>query len=457
MIIGLANGDSLVPVPEIDRIGDQMDSPDTPVPRIAFLGFCERAETLTEGHVVFWKQNLLGLSNMRAFYVFPANLRGLTFVIAMYRPSAGESFKLIFRSSTGAPPFDITFNIQGFTQAGTEPDSKIVETEHMTGILSQGWQLAAITLGTNALVLAEGNYDIFLTESNGEQYVGYVTLVQAIVPPYTPEQINAIKSDPLARKFVRLQYSCKSCPDQFKAYAGVERSESLEQQGFQWNLDIQQETFVCSCGNTFLSLLSIKMGLHGLLQRNIDPQTSQKFSSVRLYEQTTLEQFCRELLALIDAPSKEEELQNFLESHPVFFHIFVPKKILFKPRILTKHVADFAVLNTRDELLLIEIERPGIPLLKRDGDITAGLGHALFQVRTWMQDVNDHRAAILDAWDIEIREVARVRGVVVAGRRPKDEKMLRLLRSVSSTDTELFTYDDLLNSITELIRHIANV
>ena len=434
-----------------------MDSPADSVPRFAFLGFCERAETLTEGHVIFWKKNLLGISTMRAFYVFPANLRGLTIVFAIYKARAGDIFKLIFRSKTGAPSFEMTLNLQTFTIANAQTNSTVVEAEHMTGVASQGWGLVAMKLETDVQVDAEGNFDILLAESNGEQYVGSVTLGQIIVPPYTPEQLNALKSDPLARKFVRLLYSCKSCHDQFKAYAGVERSESLEQQGFQWNLDILQEKFTCSCGKAVINLLPIKMGLHGFLQRNTDPQTSHTISPVRLYEQTTLEQFCREFLTIVDASSKEEEVQNFLESHLVFFHTFVPNKIIFKPRILTKYVADFAVLNNRDELLLIEIERPRIPLLKKDGDMTSELSHAFFQVRTWMQAVNNHRAAVLEAWDIETREVSRVRGVVIAGRRPKNGKMLRLLRSVSSGETELFTYDDLLDSITELIRHVANV
>lgn len=426
-------------------------------PRIAFLGFCERAETLTEGHLVFWKHNLLGVSNMRAFYVFPANLNGLTLVLAIYRPTVGDSFNLVFRGTAAESPFNISLNFQSFLHVNAQKDSTISESEVTTGSASQGWELIPTKLGADVLVYSEGNYDIFLSGDNQEQYIGTVTFAQVVVPPYTPEQINALKSDPLARKFVRMLYSCQSCHDQFKAYAGVERSESLEGQGFQWNLEIQSEKFVCSCGKSAINLLPFKTGLHGLLQRSIDLQTSTNVSSVRLYEKTTLEQFCRELLALIDVPSKEEQLQTFLESHAVFFHIFVPKRILFKPRILSKYVADFAVLNTRDELLVIEIERPGIQLLKRDGDTTADLGHAFFQVRTWIQELNDHRAAVLDAWKMQIGDVAKVRGVVVAGRRPKDEKMLKLLRSASSTDTELFTYDDLLDSVTELIRHVANV
>jgi len=204
------------------------------------------------------------------------------------------------------------------------------------------------------------------------------------------------------------------------------------------------------------SVAPIRTGLHGLLRRNLKPQTDTTTSSSRLYEQSSLEEQCRQMLKLIDADTREEELQNFLESHVIFFHVFMPKRIFFKPRILTKHVADFAVLNARDELLLVEIERPHLRLVKQDGDITADLGHAFYQVRTWAQVLDEHRTAALDAIGLRIDEVAKVRGVVVAGRKPADENKLKLLRAVSTSEIELYTYDDLLGSVTELIKHVAS-
>jgi len=176
-----------------------------------------------------------------------------------------------------------------------------------------------------------------------------------------------------------------------------------------------------------------------------------------MYERTALEQYCRELLKLIETDTPEEELQNFLESHPIFFHLFLPTKIILKPPILTKYFADFAILNARNELLLVEIERSNLKLLKKDGGKTAELEHAFYQVRTWKQVIDDHRGAALDALSLELKEVANVKGVVVAGRKPPDERKLRMLRSVSSADIELYTYDDLLGAVTELIKHVANV
>lgn len=169
----------------------------------------------------------------------------------------------------------------------------------------------------------------------------------------------------------------------------------------------------------------------------MNPQTQTDVSAVRLYEKTTLEQYCKDLLKLIEPNTAEQELQDFLESHPIFFHVFLPKRIIFKPPILTKYFADFAVLNARDELLLIEIERPHLKMLKKDAGRTADLEHAFHQVRTWKQVLDDHRAAALDAIGLQLHEVAKVRGVVVAGRKPSDERMLRMLRSLSNADIHI--------------------
>lgn len=432
-------------------------SRETEVPRLAFLGFCDRAEEITEGHTLFWRLNLLGLSKARAFYVFPTNLRGLKLALAIFRPKAGDSFSLTFRGMQGQPSFDFSMAITSVVYSEAGQDSSVSDTEHTAGVAEAGWAFVPSEISTDILVTSPGSYEVFLNRENEQQYVGAVTLAQISLPPYTAEELTALKSDPLATKFVRMNIGCNSCHDEMKAYAGVERSPSLEAQGFCWNHDITSNEFLCSCGRSRFSLIPIRTGLHGLLRRNINPKTDTNISAVRLYEQTTLEEYCRELLRLIEVDSREEVLQNFLESHPIFFHVFLPKKIIFKPPILTKYVADFAVLNARDELLLIEIERPGIVLLKKDGDITADLSHAFHQVRTWTQVLNDHRAAALEAIGLKLDEVTRVRSVVVAGRKPSDERQLKMLRPVSTAETELFTYDDLLTSVTELIKHVANV
>ncbi|HEY1924714.1 MAG TPA: Shedu anti-phage system protein SduA domain-containing protein [Candidatus Acidoferrum sp.] len=86
--------------------------------------------------------------------------------------------------------------------------------------------------------------------------------------------------------------------------------------------------------------------------------------------------------------------------------------------------------------------------------ITAGLQHAVTQVVDWIQEVNDHRAAVLSALRMELKDVAAVRGIVIAGRTPADREDARALRRSFSGDVELFTYDDLLRDVAEIIRQV---
>lgn len=209
-------------------------------------------------------------------------------------------------------------------------------------------------------MMTPGTYKVFLDDEGIEQYLGDVSFLHYRIEPYTPEQIAAIKSDPLARKYVRFEVNCKLCGDVFKAYAGVEKSKASEDQGYRWNFEIQESEFVCSCGKTRTNLDYIKTGLHGYLQRNLAPLTQTNVSAVRMYEKRALEQSCEEFLKLIEDDTEEEVVQKFLESHEIFFNLFMPKQINIKPPILTKYKADFAVLNGRNELLLIEIERPNL-------------------------------------------------------------------------------------------------
>jgi hypothetical protein len=165
--------------------------------------------------------------------------------------------------------------------------------------------------------------------------------------------------------------------------------------------------------------------MHGLLSRNLTPDDQGTADYVRLNETTKLEDDCRQLKALLAQNAPEEALQKFLEEHPIFFARFSASRLISKPKILTKYVADFAFVNHRKELLLVEIEQAGMRLLTKQRRITADLQHAVTQVTDWMQLVNDHKTAVLSGLEIELKEVAVVRGVVIAGRRPSDDEDAR--------------------------------
>lgn len=428
------------------------------VPRLAFLGFCDRLANIRAGHPLLWHTNVIGISMTRVSHIFPLNLNGDNLLAALYDARSGETFKLLFRSKVGLQPFqiDVTVEVEANEIVPGESAASVIESRP-DGLLMPGWGLVANAISTDVMVNEPGEYEVFYCAGESEQFLGRAVFAHATVPPLSSEDIAAIRSDPLGAKQVRVTVTCKICGDSLKAYAGLERQESAEKEGWAWNLEIQKERFICGCGKTNFSLVPIRTGLHGMLRRNLSASAGPQISMVRQYEQSALEEHCRSFRRLVDSNPGEETIQRFLENHPIFFHLFVPEKLMFKSPVLTKYFVDFAIVNNRKELLLVEIEKPSLRLLKKDGGVTADLQHALDQVRSWLRLFNDHKAAALDGLNLKLDEVAKIKGVVIAGRKPKDEGQTRILRSTSWGDIEVFTYDDLLRSVAEIVKQVASV
>ena len=435
--------------------GEMVGTPQTiqaQAPRVAVLGWCDRAARIESAHPALSHISIQGLSGTRVSHFFPFSLRGSVFVLGVYNGRPGEVLTVEFRHSSGNTAFGFQLIVNNILKFDEESKSyQIVEN---SGNVQQGWFFQTFSIDTEVLILEPDTLKAFLVGNGAEQFLGQFHLVHASHPPYSADQVAALRSDPLARKMVRIGYSCSTCGHNLRIYAGLEKSRQQEEEGWQWFADLPDE-FRCGCGKMAFSLMYLRTGLHGLLSRNLAPDSEPSETFLRLYEVTKLEEDCRAFKELIDNAAPEERVQDFLEKHPVFFSRFTPHRLIPKPKILTKFVADFAILNQRKELLLVEIEKPGIRLLTKERRITADLQHAVTQVTDWIQEVNDHRAAVLDSLKIELREVAIVRGVVVAGRSPVEDEEGRALRRAFSGSVDFFTYDDLLRDTAALIRQIA--
>lgn len=446
--------------PAPNNRNDELREPETSptsqppgVPRVAFLGFCERSVEVTKGHQVFWHTNVIGLSKTKVSFVFPLNLRGQKIALAIYEPKVGGQFLLRFRPSQKRNQFEVKVGLTGATEIASEGTSLLTK-ELAQGTAIPGWVFMVTTVDAEVIAVEPDTYKVILVDSGAECYLDTINLLHAPVPPFTPEDLAAIRSDPLALKSARIAISCKICGDALRAYTGIERSDKFEADGWIWH-EVLGDRFRCKCGAQDFTLIPLRTGFHGVLRRNITPAANFAGDVVRLYESTALEEYCRKFLELIDSFVHEGEIHDFLLSHPVFFSMFLPVKLLSKRPVLSKYVVDFAVLNARKELVLIEIERPGSKLVKKDGGISADLQHALDQVRSWLQVFDDHRGAALDGLGLKLEDVAKVKGVVIAGRTPKDETAARLLRAAEWGGIDVFTFDDLLKSATEILRRIA--
>ena len=421
-------------------------------PRVVIVGWCDRAARIEGPHPALAQTNIQGLTSSRVSHIFPLSLRDLTLVLCLYNPKAGESFAVRFRHSDGAKAFDLTMSLAN-VQVYELGDKRY--TDSPAGSQELGWHVMTTQVANDVLIVRPDTLNAFLITPDGEQLLGSFNLLHASLPLYTADQVAALRSDPLARRIVRVRYSCSECDAKLKTYAALERNRALEGEGYSWFADLGED-FRCTCGKLSFSLQYLRTGLHGLLSRNFTPDDRAAGDYVRLYETTKLEDDCRQFKALLDKKVAEEELQNFLEAHPIFFARFSASRLIPKPKIMIKYVADFAILNRRKELLLIEIEKASTQLLTKERRITSGLQHAVTQVTDWIQEVSDHKAAVLNSHGIELKEVAVVRGVVIAGRSPGDDEDARSLRRAFSGDVDFYTYDDLLRDTTEIIRRVAN-
>jgi Domain of unknown function (DUF4263) len=185
---------------------------------------------------------------------------------------------------------------------------------------------------------------------------------------------------------------------------------------------------------------------------------SGEISSIPLYEKSSIESLRVEFVNLLNSDPLEESLQKFIEGNPILLHQFTPVRLSFKPAILTRFNADFAVVTPEKELVLIEIERAGTRLLKSDGGQHSELTHAIDQVHNWLGVTRDHLLAVLDdSLHVPREMVGTVRGVVIAGRDlGNDASYLRSLKARYRGDIKFLTYDDLAAALAALSQSLGD-
>lgn len=352
-------------------------------PRVCFVGLYQNASQITTDAGIPIGINILGLSSNIVSTIYPLGLGGMGIVLAIFNPKSSEKLKLVFKNVENNDSFYITFEMTTETHGEVDPLK-----------VGAGWFPIIGRAPEQALVTRPGQFAIFVNiDGEKEEFIGYLAFQEAVPPPLTEATVEAIKADPMASKAVRFSLKCNKCGAELRTYTALSRSQQSESDGWIWQTDLP-DTFTCSCGATSIPLKYLKQGLHGLLRRN--PRRGDLLTAMTaLYEVSALEQYCLEFRQLLEKkPDNEAVLQSFLEEHKIFLHRFAATQIITKPPILSKFNADFIILNNRKELLLIEIEKSTISLLKKAKNsfgVTADLQHAIDQVRSWRQIFDDFR------------------------------------------------------------------
>ena len=456
------NDSFLIPSPILQHSNDLGFSSE-----IAFLGVCDRGSNRrfdTKNGGMFLATDILSLTYFAAPLFYPFNIAGLILCFAFSdKVKLNEEYKIhIYNERKNSIGFiNITPTLYDAKLGDLADQAKVdVFKKAIADDKGIGWHLYPIKLGTDCKILAyePGMYTMVLEKDGAKQIVGRLGLALSEVPPLTDEMREAIKSNPTAAKFARIEIGCSKCPGKSKIYTALERDASLESQGYTFNLDAPDK-FSCECGDVYLDQTSLKKNLHGLLGDRSALIEDLTASYLPLYEKSSLETIYRDYVRILKDAKKEEEIQVFFESNKILFSQFSPSRILNKPKLLSQYVADFAILDSRKELILVEIEMPDTFLITKKGGVGSGLNHAMDQVNDWVHLLERHRSAILDDWGIDEKSVLVIKGIVIAGRdKGYSPESLKKTKWRFARDTvRFYTYDDIASNLVSLIDNFSNM
>jgi Domain of unknown function (DUF4263) len=426
-------------------------------PVVAFLGVCDRSlyQTLV-GHPLFSKIDLYGLCNVLPYPFFPASLQGFEFFFAISGVHLLTNSEIRINLPSEGQYLSYPLTCESLVLNDQSPDLPVRLLEAIA--ISSDWTWFLFRPEQVPAVIAEpGRCRISFHQGGEEQTAGWLLLEHVPPPPLTPDRIEAILSNPAGLKTARMRLECNQCKDSIRVYTGLERDDDYERQGNIWYRDLPA-TFTCKCGKLTLDLTSLREHYHGVL--GDVPQLGGGIDFTQRYQQSKIEAVCSAFARLVNSDPPEEEVQKFIQSNTILLHMFGPKRIFFKPPILTKYNADIAILNHKKELLLVELERPSLQLLRKDGGTCAELMQPLKQVNDWLHLAEEHRAAVLGCiHNLTLSDVSRIRGVVIAGKdKGYDSEQLRHFKWTDfGPNITVFTYDDLIGSVASLVRAVGNL
>ena len=426
---------------------------------IIFLGIAEEVQSAIAPYPL-GQLNIFGLTQHSRHFVFPVPLKGYRFLFAIdinflaQKFNGGSSIEIQVKSPEGKMFCNMKLDKKQTVENQTVSADKQTQAYLIPADKELLWQILSNAI--DVTVAEPGVYSVYAGVDIPNIYIGNLHLEYIKAEPFTDAQIKAIESDPSSVKAVKFVLGCKHCPTKLRSYTALERIDKLENEGWIWQHDLD-EFFICSCGDTKQKLQYLKESMHGMLGKD-QKLTAGDINYVRRYGYIEINNIVSEFNNLLDDREKQEEdFQKFVESHAVLLSQFHAHKLFVKPKILGKYSADFACLNTSDQLLLIELENPNIKLFKKDGHPTADLMHAYGQVHDWLDEYRKHPHAVLEQFKLKEHEVTSVRGVVIAGRK-KGLSRAHLQRHMSKPlygDIEFLTYDDLIESLLQISRELA--
>jgi len=401
--------------------------------------------------------DMFQLSQHKAHIIFPAIITGNEWVL-MVSTSFFENRDLSKWSIRIADEHDAEFGRLNFSSIskGEQVAASSEEPKGASPIsIVKDAMFTIIHFKIDSLVNQPGRYVVQSIYDEKPTEIGSVHFHYQKSQSLTPDQIKAIESDANSAKAIIMELGCKFCPTKLKAYTGLTRQPELEREGCVWQTNLGKE-FQCECGKTNYSLEYLRESMHGMLLKDFSRDTS-RLGYVRRYGHLQVCKIVEDYQTLLNTERLEPPVQKFLEKYPILLSRFNAKRLYIKPNIIGKFEADFAIVDSRNQLWLIELEKPSMPLFKRNGHPTQALMHAYGQVTDWLHQYNKYPGAILDTLNLKEGDIVSTRGAVIAGRSAEvSHKVLhRHLSNPPYPNIEFMTCDDLGASLLELSKKLA--
>lgn len=400
--------------------------------------------------------DIFQIAHHKASSVYPINIQHFVWLLIVktdfLRQADVSKWQLRVCDESGDELGKIQFQPDDISTTNEAGDEQKFGIKHAVPIDSS---FTIIDFRMDGVLRKPGKYNV-LSEYNGEvTQIGTLNFHYQRADPLTPDKISALESDPNSLKQVHIDITCNRCISKFSAYTGLTRSRKLEKEGYVWQGELPGE-FKCKCGKNTFDLKFLKESMHSLLLTEFGKNLS-GLSYIRRYGHAQVKKVAEQFSKLLEKETLEQPVQTFIEENPVLLCRFHAKRLFYKQNILGRFITDFAVIDSRNQLWLIELERPSMQLFKNNGHPTQALMHAYGQVSDWLFQFRKHQEAILEGMNLNKQDVVSVRGAVIAGRSKHitHETLQRHLANPPYPNIEFMTIDDLRTSLIEISRKVA--
>jgi len=385
--------------------------------------------------------NCIGLSELVTTPTLPM-LCDLNYIFALSFPVDVEftpiNISIILRKD-GIDKASMSFNLTELLKSGDfKPKTKTIKTQ----IIHQKFNFTQID--------SPGTYDVVCKVSE-ETIIGQIIFHPLPPRKYSLEEINAIKSNPLAIKYVRGEVSCNQCQEKLKFYTSFSKDKNLEKNGYIFAKEIPKN-YSCKCGNMNFSTDYFRDGIDFFLG---DSSVGREDLGIKaLYQSRTLQGIANRFRNLLSTESSEEEFQEFIKKNPILLHMFNAREIRFKNPVLSKYKTDFTILTHSKRVINIEIEKPGLSMFTKTGHVAKDLKHAFDQLSDWETAISNNRGSYLEDLGYSNSEIVSIEFFVIAGRTGNHKlKSFHHLKN-QYRNYGFMTYDDLLNSLIQLVSNV---